>query len=86
MPTSNHDKSLKVHVFPVGPHYYGDHPMSEWVNMVVADHWHTDNGVRSYVHDGQVSVSSHHREDIFAMIPSMARRFKDVVIHLDPLV
>lgn len=85
MRTSDHSKSLKVHVFPVAPDYYGDHPLSDWVNMVIADHWHTDNGVRAYIVEEAVKVGVYHRDDILPMIPSMARHFRDVVVHLDPL-
>ena len=85
MLSSNNDKSLKVHVFPVAPDFYGDHPMSQWVNMVIADHVHTDLGVRDHVVAESVPVGVYHRDDILPMIPSMARRFADVIVHLDPL-
>lgn len=85
MRTSSHKKSLKVHIYPVGDDYYGSHPMSQWVYVLFADPWITDTGVRAYVQDTDLAVHKHHREDIFAMVPGMVERFKDVIIHRDPL-
>lgn len=86
MLSSDIDKLLKVHVFPVGNGYYGDHPMSQWVNMVlVADVSYTDEEVREHIVTESADIGVYHRDDIFAMIPSMARRFNDVIVHLDPL-
>lgn len=83
MSTPNHKKSFKVHIFPVGDDYYGSHPMSQWVYVLFADPSVTD--IPSHVHETGMAVQKHHREDVFAMVPSMVERFEDVIIHRDPL-
>lgn len=85
MSITKSNTSVKVHVFPIAPDYFGDHPMSDWVNLVIADQSYTDEGIRSHIVDDDVAVGVYHREDILPMIPSMARFFKDVVVHLDPI-